>query len=104
MALKREYRETVISRIQKDKAFACALYAEAVEAILEGEGVEALSMLRDLVHGTVTFPELAAETGIPAKSLHRILSQRGNPRLDNLSVILGAIQSSMGIHPHVKLS
>ena len=92
MALTREYRETVIERIQSDKDFARALYREALDAILSGEYAEALSMLRDLVHGTITFPALAAETGIPVKSLHRILSSRGNPRLDTLSPILHALQ------------
>ncbi len=97
MALTREYRETVMERIQSDKKFARALYREALEAILDGECAEALSMLRDLVHATVTFPVMAEETGIPAKSLHRMLSRRGNPRLDTLSPILHVLQSRLEV-------
>ena len=37
MALTREYKQTVLSRIQRDPKFARALYAEALNALLEGE-------------------------------------------------------------------
>ena len=54
MALTREYKKTVVARIQRDKKFARALYAEALNALLEGETEEGLSMLRDLVHAVAT--------------------------------------------------
>lgn len=69
--------------------------------MFEGEKAEALAMLRDIVHAVITFPKLADETGIPVKSLHRMLSIRGNPRMDNLSTIFNAIQSALGVHPQV---
>ncbi len=56
MALTREYKTTVVVRIQRDKNFACALYAEALNALLEGETEEGLSMLCDLVQAC-QFPE-----------------------------------------------
>ena len=49
MALTREYKQTVVARIKRDSAFARALYAEAIDALLEGETSEGLSILRDLV-------------------------------------------------------
>ena len=55
MALTREYKETVLARVKRDPKFARALYAEAVNALLEGETDEGLSMLRDLVHAGITF-------------------------------------------------
>jgi hypothetical protein len=55
MALTREYRETVLARIKRDPKFAGALYAEAVDARLKGETDEGLSILRDLVHASITF-------------------------------------------------
>jgi hypothetical protein len=58
MTQRREYKATVIDRIKRDAKFAQALYAEAVNALLEGETDEGLSMLRDLVHAEATSQEL----------------------------------------------
>ena len=69
MALTRDYKETVVARIRRDRKFARALYAEALGALLEGETAEGLSMLRDLVHAEITFKELARQTGLGEKTL-----------------------------------
>jgi len=87
MALTREYKKTVVARIQRDEKFARALYAEALNARLEGETAEGLSMLRDLVHAQISFKELARQTGLGEKTLHRMLSRRGNPTTRNLVAI-----------------
>jgi len=55
----RDYKETVVARIKRDRRFARALYAEAMSALLEGKAAEGLSMLRDLVHAKMTFKEPA---------------------------------------------
>lgn len=49
-------------------------------------------ILRDLVNATSGFEALAAATEKPAKSLHRMLSRDGNPTMDNLAAILGALR------------
>jgi DNA-binding phage protein len=54
-------------------------------------------ILRDLVNATVGFERLAVATGKPAKSLHRMLSTNGNPRMDNLSIILGVVRKRLGV-------
>jgi hypothetical protein len=54
MALTRDYKETVVARIIRDRKFARALFAEAVSALIEGETAEGLSMLRDLVRAEIT--------------------------------------------------
>ncbi len=64
MTLTREYKATVQARIKRDPKFAKALYAEAVNALLEGETDEGLSVLRDLVHAGITFKELFKQTGL----------------------------------------
>src|SRR4051812_26763277 len=91
MALTRDYRDTVLARIQLDRKFARALYAEAMNALLSGETAEGLSMLRDLVHAAVTFKKLARQTGMGEKSLHRMLSRHGNPTARNLGAIARSI-------------
>jgi DNA-binding phage protein len=97
MALTREYRETVVARIKRDRKFARALYCEALDALLEGETAEGLSMLRDLVHAKISFKELARQTGLGEKSLHRMLNRNGNPTTRNLGVIVKNIATDLNI-------
>ena len=104
MALTREYKHTVLARIKRDPKFARALYTEAVNALLEGETDEGLSMLRDLVHAGITFKELARQTGFGEKALHRMLSRRGNPTTRNLFAVTKVIREELGIKPPLKLA
>jgi DNA-binding phage protein len=104
MALTRDYKETVLARIKRDPKFARALYAEAMNAILEGETEEGLSMLRDLVHAEMSFKELARETGFGEKALHRMLSRRGNPTARSLAAIVRAIREDVGFVPRVTVA
>jgi len=104
MALTREYKKTVVSRIQRDQKFAKALYAEALNALLEGETSLGLGMLRDLVHAKITFKELARQTGFGEKTLHRMLSRNGNPTTKSLALIVQAIREDLGIVPRVSIA
>lgn len=101
MALTREYKQTVVARIQRDKKFAQALYAEALNALFDGETAEGLSMLRDLVHAEITFKELAQQTGLDEKALHRMLSRRGNPTTRNLFAVTKAIRDNLAFKPRI---
>jgi DNA-binding phage protein len=103
MALTKDYRETVLARIKRDPAFARALYAEALDALLTGETEEGLSMLKDLVHAEITFKALARQTGFDEKALHRALSRRGNPTARTLGRIVVAIREALGFVPHVSV-
>ena len=104
MALTREYRETVLARIKRDPKFARALYAEAISSLLEGETDEGLSILRDLVHASITFKKLAQKTGFGEKALHRMLSKRGNPTSRNLFTVTKVISGDLGIKAEIKLA
>lgn len=104
MALTRDYKDTVLARIKRDPKFARALYAEAMNAILEGETAEGLSMLRDLVHAEISFKELARQTGFDEKSLHRMLGRRGNPTARTLAKIIAAIRVDLGLVPRVTVA
>ena len=86
-----------MARIQRDKKFARALYAEAMSALFEGETEEGLSMLRDLVHAGISFRELAEQTGLGEKALHRMLSPRGNPTTRNLFAVTRAIHKHLAL-------
>src|SRR5436309_1179391 len=97
MALTRDFKQTVIERVKKDPAFAKALLDEAATLFLNGEPDTARLILRDLVNASVGFEALAAETNRPSKSLHRMLSEKGNPSMDNLAIIFGALRKRLGV-------
>lgn len=99
MAFTKSYRESVLNRIRTDNAYAEALYNEAIEAILSGEREEGLAILRDIVNADVGFPKLAAHTDIPEKSLHRMLSRRGNPSVGVFGRIVKGLQELSGFDP-----
>jgi DNA-binding phage protein len=92
MTLTRNFKQTVVERIQRDPAFAKALLDEAATLFLSGEPDTARLILRDLVNATVGFEQLAQLTHKPSKSLHRMLSQKGNPSMDNLAAIFDAVR------------
>jgi DNA-binding phage protein len=104
IAQTREYKATVLARIKRDPKFAKALYAGAVNALLESETDEGLSMLLDLVHAGITFKELSKQTGLGEKTLHRMLSRRGNPTTRNLFTVTKVICGSLGITPQFKFA
>ncbi|MBK7895038.1 MAG: hypothetical protein WAS33_25750 [Candidatus Promineifilaceae bacterium] len=97
MAVTRDFRETIQERIQNDEEFATALLDEAISLFLNGEPETARLVLRDLVNSTVGFEELAVEVNRPSKSLHRMLSARGNPTMDNLTKIFRVLQQKLNV-------
>lgn len=97
MPLTRDFRETVLERVRRDPGFATALLDEATTLFLNGDPQMARLILRDLVNATVGFEGLAAATDKPAKSLHRMLSRKGNPSMDNLAAILRAVRQTLGV-------
>jgi DNA-binding phage protein len=102
MTLTRDFRETVNARAQREPEFAAALLDEAVSLFLNGEPEVARLILRDLVNATVGFEELALETSKPSKSLHRMLSAKGNPTMDNLTMILNVLRKKLQVNIEVK--
>jgi DNA-binding phage protein len=103
MTLTRDFKQTVIDRVQRDPAFAKALLDEAATLFLSGEPETARLILRDLVNATVGFEQLAELTHKPSKSLHRMLSQKGNPSMDNLATIFAAIRDWLNVSFQVQV-
>jgi len=97
MVLTCDFKDTVKERATRDPAFAKALLDEAATLFLNGEPNTARLILRDLVNASVGFETLAAETNKPSKSLHRMLSEKGNPSMDNLAAIFGAVRKRLGV-------
>jgi len=103
MALTRDFKQTILERVQRDPEFGQALLDEAVTLFLSGEPETARLILRDLVNATVGFEELALRVGSPSKSLHRMLSSKGNPSMDNLSAILSVITERLNVTVQITL-
>ena len=97
MALTRDFKQTIKERVEREPAFARALLDEAATLFLNGESKTARVILRDLVNATIGFEELSKLTNKPSKSLHRMLSMQGNPSMDNLAAIFGAIGKRLNV-------
>lgn len=97
MALTRDFKETVKERAARHPAFAKVMLDEAATAFLNGKPHVARLILRDLVNASVGFEGLAAEIKHPSKSLHRMLSEKGNPSMDSLSAILDVVRRHSSI-------
>lgn len=100
--LTRDAHETTVELLREDPAFARALLDEAASLMLNGEPRVARALLRDLVNATVGFESLSALIGKPSKSIHRMLSFRGNPCMDNLSAIFGALRKKLRVEMEVR--
>ena len=98
MALTRNFKDTVVQRVQSDALFAQALLDEAATLFLNGDSETARLILRDLVNATIGFEALATLTQRPSKSLHRMLSSAGNPSMDNLAAIFRAVRDQLHVN------
>jgi DNA-binding phage protein len=92
VALTRDFRKTIQARARRDSAFRKELLREAVESFLAGDVEAGKSVLRDYIHATVGFSELAESTHHSPKSLMRMLGPSGNPQARNLFEIVHYLQ------------
>ena len=97
MPLTQDYKEGLLELLAARPAFAAALLREGVDAFLSGELEVGKDILRDYVNATMGFETLSKETGIPPKSLMRMLGPAGNPRADNLFVVVSFLQRREGV-------
>lgn len=101
MAFTREFKETIKERAQSDPSFRVGLLTEAAECLLNNEVAIAKTLLRDYVNATIGFQELGSLTDKKPTSLMRMLSEKGNPSLDNISRVLVSLRQHEGIELHV---
>src|ERR1700680_1039272 len=102
MPLTRDFKETIRARAIRDKKFRKELLREGVECLLAGDIATGKTILRDYINATVGFAEVAEATRIPSKSLMRMLGPSGNPRADNLFVVVSFLQRHEGVRFLVK--
>ena len=63
-------------------------HADIVDYFLDEREDKAKQMMRDLINEDMGFESMAQVTGLPSKSIHRMLSLNGNPTTRNLFLIL----------------
>ncbi|NKB69673.1 MAG: transcriptional regulator [Candidatus Latescibacteria bacterium] len=102
MALTRDYKETIKERAEREPEFAALLMNEAASSFLAGEPQTARLILRELVNPTIGFEQLADSLDKPSKSVHRMLSPKGNPTMDNLTHIFAVLQDKLGFAIEIK--
>ena len=102
MALTRDFKETIRARVAGDPKFRNELLREGIESLLTGDMATAKTILRDYINATVGFAERAEATHIPSKSLMRMLGPSGNPRADNLFVVVSFLQRHEGVRFRLK--
>ncbi len=77
--------------------------AAYIEAMLEDGDARAVPVaLRTIVDAVGGMTALADKTGLSRETLYRTLSERGNPRLDTLAVILAAFGLRLTVQPAQK--
>ena len=104
MALTRDFKSTVLERAQTDPEFRVGLLTEAAECLLNNEATVAKALLRDYVNATLGFQQLGVIVDKKPASLMRMLSDNGNPSLDNISQVLAAVRAHEGVDLHVSAS
>lgn len=93
----KNYRETIEKRIKDAPSFAIGLLEDAISLIASGEPDVSRLLLRNLVNATIGFEALSDKLAKPSKSLHRMLSAKGNPTMDNLSAIINILRQHLEI-------
>lgn len=98
---KRDFKETILERAQRDPEFRVGLLTEATECLLNNEPEVTKALLRDYVNATLGFQALGQIVDKKPASLMRMLSEKGNPSLDNMSQLLSVVRQHEGVDIHV---
>jgi probable addiction module antidote protein len=89
--------EKVIERLRKDSRFASQYLKAAMED--EDEPRVLLIALRRIAEARGGISQVARKAGVERESLHRALSERGNPRFSTLSAIAKAVGLRLTVEP-----
>lgn len=97
MALTRDFRDTVMARVNADPKFALDLLKNGIEAMILGDVDAGKAVLRDHIKATVGFEQLGIDTEISPKSLIRMFGPSGNPQTHNLFAVISQLQRYAGV-------
>jgi DNA-binding phage protein len=80
-----------------------AQFYEALRAFFIGRDDEGKLCLRDVINASMGFEQLANATGLHSKSIHRMLSKKGNPTSRNLFLLIRTIALKEGFDVRVSV-
>ena len=80
-----------------------AQFYEALRAFFIGRDDEGKLCLRDVINASMGFEQLANATGLHSKSIHRMLSKKGNPTSRNLFLLIRTIALKEGFDVRVSI-
>jgi len=104
MPLTRDFKDTIKVRGERDPAFRVALLEEALDAFLNADLETGKLLLRDYVNATVGFETLGIQLHKSPESLMHMLSEKGNPRADNLFAVVSHLKTHEGVSLRVHCS
>jgi DNA-binding phage protein len=102
MPLTRDFKETILARAQRDRAFRRELLREGIDCLVSGDLEMAKTVLRDYIKATIGYARLAEATAIPEKSLLRMFGPSGNPQSRNLLQVVAYLQKAEGLRLQVR--
>jgi len=88
---KPSYKKDLLNDLRSDKGYAAAYLSAALADSMEAF----LIALRDVAEAQKGVGRIAALAGVNRENLYRMLSQKGNPRLDSLLPVLKALDFSL---------
>lgn len=94
-----DYHSTLIERL-KDHDYAVVYLNTAIEESLKGDQESQklfLNALKNVAEAQGTMSDLAKRAHIRRESLHRMLSNNGNPELNSLAAVLHAMGFCLGV-------
>ena len=101
MPLTKDFKTTIMARVQRDNEFREGLLTESVELMLNGEPEVGKEMIRDLINATIGFDELGVRVGKSPQSLMRMFGRKGNPQSSNLIDVIEALRQLEGVRLEV---
>jgi hypothetical protein len=102
MPLTRSFLDTVRARAERDPAFREALFAGAMQALLQGDLDGGRATLRTYINATLGFEKLGLALDRSPKSLMRMFGPTGNPTAENLLGVISVLQAETGVHLEVR--
>lgn len=94
------FEEFLAEELCRDPQFAAIYLQEAFEALDDPqERGASLLAIRHGVQARGGLRKVAAEAGISRESLYRALSAKGNPTLNTLLAVLGAVGMRLAVEP-----
>jgi probable addiction module antidote protein len=96
----RKFRDVVIEDLKHDPAYAQAYLQVALEEFeQDGNSEHLMVALRNVAEAQGGVPELARRLKKGKTSLYKALSEKGNPRLDTIGLILQGLGYRLSLEP-----